>query len=174
MVSRVGPLSTCARSGQAFFTVCPTHKRLTQTEVKGRSMTQGRDFSALREKLLEEEQSLLREIEHLGAAVRSGEVEIEVEEGDPEITEREKNIALLSALQGRLESVRAALRAMDKGTYGVCERCGSEIPLERLEIYPDASLCVKCQAEVERLVKRGMYRELERLSERARRSLQLE
>ncbi len=137
-------------------------------------MTQGRDFSALREKLLEEEQSLLREIEHLGAAVRSGEVEIEVEEGDPEITEREKNIALLSALQGRLESVRAALRAMDKGTYGVCERCGSEIPLERLEIYPDASLCVKCQAEVERLVKRGMYRELERLSERARRSLQLE
>ncbi len=137
-------------------------------------MAEKRDFSKLRKRLLEEEQRLLEEIEHLSAAVRSGEVEIEVDEGDPEITEREKNVAILSTLQARLESVRSALRSMDKGTYGICERCGAEIPIERLEIYPDATLCVKCQAEVERLVKRGMYRELERLSERARRSFQLD
>ncbi len=88
--------------------------------------------------------------------------------------EREKNVVLLGTLKDRLDSVRYALRAMDRGTYGICERCGAEIPIERLEIYPDATLCVKCQAEVEQLIKRGMYKELERLSERARRSLQLE
>ncbi len=137
-------------------------------------MTEKRDFSKLREKLLEEEQQLLREIEHLSAQVRTGEVEIEIEEGDPEVIEREKNVALLSALESRLASVRSALLAMEKGTYGICERCGQEIPIERLEVYPDASLCVKCQSEVERLVRMGRHRELSQLSERARRFLQLE
>ncbi len=137
-------------------------------------MSEKRDFTHLRERLLDEEQHLLQEIRNLETAIRTSEVGIDVDEGDPEVTEREKNVALLSALKDRLESVRAALRAMDKGTYGICERCGAEIPIERLEIYPDASLCVKCQAEVERLVKRGMYRELETLSQRARRSLQLD
>ena len=137
-------------------------------------MSEKRDFTHLRDRLLDEEQHLLQEIRNLETAIRTSEVGIDVDEGDPEVTEREKNVALLSALKDRLESVRAALRAMDKGTYGICERCGAEIPIERLEIYPDASLCVKCQAEVERLVKRGMYRELETLSQRARRSLQLD
>jgi len=137
-------------------------------------MSETRDFTHLRKRLLDEEQKLLHEIENLETAIRTSEVGIDIDEGDPEVTEREKNVALLNALKDRLESVRAALRAMDKGTYGICERCGAEIPIERLEIYPDASLCVKCQAEVERLVKRGMYRELENLSQRARRSLQLD
>ncbi len=137
-------------------------------------MSEARDYTKLKERLLEEERQLLHEIAMLDAAVRTGEVDVEVEEGDPELMEREKNVALLSTLKRRLESVRAALRAMEHGTYGVCERCGAEIPLERLEIYPDTSLCVKCQAEVERLVRRGMYQELEQLSERVRRSLRLE
>lgn len=133
-----------------------------------------RDYTKLREQLLEEERQLLHEIATLDQAVRSSEVDVELEEGDPELMEREKNVALLTALRRRLESVRAALRAMEQGTYGICERCGAEIPIERLEIYPDTSLCVKCQAEVERLIKRGMYQELEQLSERVRRSLRLE
>ena len=137
-------------------------------------MSETRDYSKLKERLLEEERQLLHEIEMLDAAVRTGEVDVEVEEGDPELMEREKNVALLSTLKRRLESVRSALRAMEHGTYGICERCGAEIPIERLEIYPDTSLCVKCQAEVERLVRRGMYQELEQLSERVRRSLRLE
>ncbi len=137
-------------------------------------MVEKRDFSKLRERLLDEEQRLIQEIEHLEAALKNGEVEVEMDEGDPEIMEREKNVVLLGTLKDRLDSVRYALRAMDRGTYGICERCGAEIPIERLEIYPDATLCVKCQAEVEQLIKRGMYKELERLSERARRSLQLE
>lgn len=137
-------------------------------------MDKTRDFSRLREILLDEERHLVKEIEHIDAIVRTGEVEVEVEEGDPEVIEREKNVALLNALQDRLASVRAALTAMEKGTYGICERCGAEIPIERLEVYPDASLCVKCQAEVERLVKLGRHRELAQLSERARRFLQLD
>ncbi|WP_374536096.1 TraR/DksA family transcriptional regulator [Micromonospora aurantiaca (nom. illeg.)] len=34
---------------------------------------------------------------------------------------------------------------MSEGTYGVCERCGQDIPTARLEILPSARFCVPCQ-----------------------------
>ena len=36
-----------------------------------------------------------------------------------------------------------------------CERCGYEIGAERLKAVPDTTLCVKCKAETEKLIKRG-------------------
>ena len=29
-----------------------------------------------------------------------------------------------------------------------CERCGVEIPVERIEVLPDTRLCVKCSSEM--------------------------
>ena len=43
----------------------------------------------------------------------------------------------------RLEN---ALKRMDQGTYGRCGRCRGLITAERLEIQPDAVLCVRCAA----------------------------
>jgi RNA polymerase-binding transcription factor DksA len=34
---------------------------------------------------------------------------------------------------------------MDAGTYGICERCGRRISLERLEALPWAVRCIDCQ-----------------------------
>lgn len=34
-----------------------------------------------------------------------------------------------------------------EGGYGVCEDCSGKIAAERLEALPDATRCVKCQAE---------------------------
>jgi RNA polymerase-binding transcription factor DksA len=84
------------------------------------------------------------------------EVDVDAEEGDPDLIEREKNVALANQLERRLEGVQAALRAIDKGRYGLCERCGKEIDPERLEVKPDATLCLQCQVEVEKLIKRGL------------------
>jgi DnaK suppressor protein len=49
-----------------------------------------------------------------------------------------------------LNQIDAALARIDDGTYGTCARCGREIPLERLEVYPWASLCIDCKREAER------------------------
>ncbi|GAA2691337.1 TraR/DksA family transcriptional regulator [Nonomuraea recticatena] len=38
-----------------------------------------------------------------------------------------------------------ALRRMADGSYGICERCATDIPLQRLEILPHARFCVPCQ-----------------------------
>ena len=44
----------------------------------------------------------------------------------------------------RLAELDSALRRLDAGTYGVCERCGGPIPEARLEARPTARTCVTC------------------------------
>ncbi len=108
-----------------------------------------------KQKLLQERESLLGDIEALKQTLKS-EVDVDVEEGDPEIIEREKSATLLETLEAKLAAVDHALKIIEAGQYGVCERCGAEIPQERLEVKPEATLCVKCQGEVERMLRRGM------------------
>ena len=112
-----------------------------------------------RRKLLEERARLTGELERLREALKS-EVDADADEGDPDLIEREKNVALVSQLERKKEDVEAALRLIEKGKYGTCERCGKEIPTERLDVRPDATLCVQCQAEVEKLIKRGQLAKL--------------
>lgn len=45
----------------------------------------------------------------------------------------------------RLTLVRNALSRMDEGTYGLCAACESEIPYERLLIFPEAVECGSCR-----------------------------
>ncbi len=49
-----------------------------------------------------------------------------------------------------LGQIDAALRRLDDGSYGRCTDCGAEIPHERLEAYPWASLCIDCKRAAER------------------------
>jgi RNA polymerase-binding transcription factor len=108
-----------------------------------------------RQKLLDEQERTVGALERLREALKE-EVDVDAEEGDPDLIEREKNVALVSQLEYKMEGIHAALRAIDKGSYGLCERCGKEISEERLKVKPDATLCVQCQSEVEKLIKRGM------------------
>ncbi len=49
-----------------------------------------------------------------------------------------------------LKSVRAALRRIRKGVFGVCEECEEEIHPKRLMAIPWAALCVVCQEALDR------------------------
>ena len=60
-----------------------------------------------------------------------------------------------------------ALRSIEKGKYGICERCGKDIDPERLEVRPDATLCINCQAEVEKLIRRGITPRTKKSASRA-------
>lgn len=116
------------------------------------------DVEAERAQLEQERAAIEDDIEHVREWLQ-GEVDADAEEGDPDLAEREKNLALIMALERRLESINAALRAIDKGQYGTCERCGEQIDPARLEVKPDATLCLDCQREVERLAKRAAQRQ---------------
>ncbi len=54
--------------------------------------------------------------------------------------------ALRRATVAERTALTAALARLDAGTYGICARCGREIPPARLEIRPDAVTCVPCAA----------------------------
>lgn len=105
-------------------------------------------------KLQAERNQVADELEHLRELMQA-EVDVEPDEGDAEIFEREKNAALIAVLERRLSDIDTALRSIDKGQYGTCERCGKQIELERLEVKPDATLCLSCQKEVERITRRN-------------------
>lgn len=112
-------------------------------------------FIAKEAKRLKVERDQVREeLQHLREMMQS-EVDVEPDEGDAEIFEREKNAALIAVLDRRLTDIEAAIRSIDKGKYGICDRCGKPIEVERLEVKPDATLCVNCQSEVERLARRN-------------------
>jgi RNA polymerase-binding protein DksA len=49
-----------------------------------------------------------------------------------------------------LRALEAALKRLNEGTYGVCEECGDDIPLERLRVNPGATRCVRCQSVYEK------------------------
>lgn len=67
-----------------------------------------------------------------------------------EVFLRERNIALHNNADDLLAQIDAALRRLDAGTYGICERCGRPISAERLDALPYASHCIECQSVVER------------------------
>ena len=46
--------------------------------------------------------------------------------------------------------VQEALRRIDRGEYGLCLRCGNEIPRKRLDVAPWVRHCVRCQELEER------------------------
>ena len=59
--------------------------------------------------------------------------------------ERSRVIAVVRALRSNLRDVERALSKIDAGTYGICERCGQPISIERLEALPWAVLCIDCK-----------------------------
>ena len=62
----------------------------------------------------------------------------------------ELNSQLAEVESRELASIEKALGRMREGDYGSCEACECEIPLTRLQALPYATLCIRCQREVER------------------------
>ncbi len=112
-------------------------------------MTEQKTVERNRKQLLREQAQVHEEMKQLREFMLS-EVDVDMDEGDAEVSEREKNAALINVLERRLREIDAALLSMDNGRYGTCERCGQPIDPGRLEVKPDATLCLNCQEQVER------------------------
>lgn len=66
---------------------------------------------------------------------------------DEEAQERsiyESRLPVEHKLEIDLIRVNKAVQKIKEGRYGVCESCGEEIKEERLMVYPEAEVCVKC------------------------------
>ena len=66
----------------------------------------------------------------------------------PEQSEEEqyvKGVPLATQFAERLTNINAALAKMQKGMYGMCEICHTQIEIERLKITPEAQIHPACQ-----------------------------
>lgn len=66
-----------------------------------------------------------------------------------EQTGHERVQALKKELLETIVRIKRALSKIDDSEYGVCENCGEVIDLKRLEIFPMATLCFKCERRKE-------------------------
>jgi DnaK suppressor protein len=48
-----------------------------------------------------------------------------------------------------LKKIDEALERINNGTFGICESCGEEISLKRLEARPVTTLCIDCKTRQE-------------------------
>jgi len=71
--------------------------------------------------------------------------------GDQASAEIDRSFML--RLRGReqrlLKKIEAAIDKIDSGTFGVCEACGEEINIKRLEARPVTNMCIFCKTEQE-------------------------
>ena len=71
-----------------------------------------------------------------------------------ETFERSKDLALRDIAEIQISKIEDAILNIDQGTYGKCDTCGAEIPVERLEAMPSTTMCIKCKDAEEQLPNR--------------------
>ena len=110
-------------------------------------------FDELRKRLKDDREKLVRQLEQNRASApavgeaKEGSPYGKKEEGASEAFEMEKRLALEKRLMGTLAEVEHALHKFEEGTYGVCDTCGQPVEAERLEVLPQANLCLNCKAQ---------------------------
>jgi DnaK suppressor protein len=68
-----------------------------------------------------------------------------LEKAADEVEEYSTLLPIEYSLELRLKNIDLALEKIKKGKYGICEKCKKEIPINRLQVSPEARFCLKCQ-----------------------------
>jgi len=120
-----------------------------------------------RQRLSREYDNLIKSINRNRIAAQEIKVENTEDEGDLATISHDKDL-LYNLHEGgfaRLRFIQEAMKALDRGQYGECVRCGNDINEKRLLAVPWATLCLRCQEETEmefissRLVQAGLEEE---------------
>lgn len=109
----------------------------------------------IKKKLLAQRKALLAEA--IAALNELPEKTVYPDLGDQASAEIDRNFML--RLRGRerklLKKIEEALDRIKLGTFGICDKCGQEIDIRRLDARPVTTMCIECktlQEEEEKLM----------------------
>lgn len=111
-----------------------------------------------RQELLRKREETLKELKAVEASLKAGSqsevvgdtaFDEEFADSGTATLERERDLSLYEALKDMMARIDRALARIDQGTYGMCLKCGAQIPVERLEAIPFAELCIECKRKDE-------------------------
>ncbi len=73
---------------------------------------------------------------------------------DMDFATSQSDQGMILRLRGRektlLKKIDGALKRLEVGEFGICDECGDDIGLKRLEARPVTTLCIECKTEQER------------------------
>jgi DnaK suppressor protein len=97
-----------------------------------------RDLERQREAILNEAGEVL---------THRGDIEAFPDVSDQASAEVDQNFSMRIRDRERklLKKIDEALERMNAATYGICERCGGDIPYKRLKARPVTTLCINCK-----------------------------
>ena len=128
---------------------------IKEVSVSEGSMTK-KEMQHFEKLLLDERARLLGSIRNIEEASRqeagrdnNGDLTSYAETGTDNF-ELETALNIASGESEWLRNIADALRRIQEGTYGTCEMCELAILKKRLEVFPSARYCIKCQAEFEK------------------------
>lgn len=107
----------------------------------------------LKQSLMEEKNKLEKDLVRIAKPVdqKKGDYETSYEDigsdkddNATEVNQYTQNLSIENNLEKKLQAVLDALAKIEAGTYGVCEKCQQEIPIERLTANPSAKTCLHC------------------------------
>ena len=104
-------------------------------------------MDTIRDRLTIQKAELTAELERMAAPPEeTGNISFgkRVGEGTSMAVDRLVQVEAYDQLRALLADVTRALEKLGEGSYGLCDRCGVEIPPERLDILPWAVMCVRC------------------------------
>lgn len=116
-------------------------------------------FEGVRKKLASMRQTILNEAKAEVDQILSEEDKYNGVSDDGDFAD----VAFRDAMQGskltrhrsQLRDIEEALLKIEGGTYGICDDCGEEIPVGRLNVMPFALRCVDCQEKHEMMSSKG-------------------
>lgn len=119
------------------------------------NVTIDKTFLQEQKRLLEERRNqILRELKVDGEQKKNGTGDFDSrfpdygekeDENAAEVADYEEHLTMERELEVSLFNVEKALKKIEDGSYGQCEKCGNPINPERLRAFPSATACMDCK-----------------------------
>jgi len=118
-------------------------------------MTQKLDLAKFKKRLEEDQERLKKEMHRNAEQEADRGSDLSDYDNHPsdaasDTFDRTKLFALDENCREILEQIEEALRKIEDGSYGLCNRCQQPINVERLKVIPYATLCINCKESLER------------------------
>ena len=126
-----------------------TPQVIPKKKKPGKLTFREKKLQEIRKNLIGQKESLLAEAEEALNALPGQTVFPDM--GDQATAETDRNfmLRLRSREQKLLKKIEDAVERIDGGTFGICDDCGEQIDLRRLEARPVTTLCIECKIQQE-------------------------
>ena len=123
-------------------------ERAGNVELPEEEQMNDNDYKMIQRQLEQELRLVARRLEDLRSDIMTGSESTrgslaEVEDQAAESSSLQNLLAQEERLVDELSDIEAALKRLEIGTYGTCEKCGCAIGMNRLQAMPTARLCIE-------------------------------